>query len=463
MSVILSPSELTKNERRDIITNCTCVTEPTIYNPDSQKYFCYTEDIKNDSLSIPIGLWKKYFNVKDGFPNGERTDFPKMNTQAKLVVKPLTVLTDPKKRGRDQDVVIKDALNRLNIDGAVFLALFTGFGKSFTAIYLSITLGLKTVLLCHLDIVRKQWPDEYKTFSGNSVKIQVVKGANCKLDPTADVYIIGVLKAANMSRDDFVNIGTVIIDEAHMTSIAVFTKTLLLFHPRYLIGLSATPDKGVVPLMEKYFGPAKDFITRLENKPFIVYKDQTPFKPKISYTIVFGKTVPDWSAIINSIEENSDRWEYIVDIIESHPNEKIIVLCNRNALVNGICEILERCDEPYAKLINKQKTYDKTKRVLVAGFKKGGVGLNDPDLTMAIIASDTQDVRQYEGRLRTTNCIIYHLVDNYRTFQTHFEPCAEWYLSKGGAIKTIGTPHNFTKTNRAAVPVKRLISRGPSS
>lgn len=129
MSVLLTLSELTKTQRRVIINDCTITIEPTNYNPNNQKYFCYTEDVKNDSLQIPIGLWKSYFNIKDGFPNGEHDDFSKMNPKSKLVVKPLTALLDHRKR--DQDVIVKDALKKLNTDGFVFLSLFTGMGKTF--------------------------------------------------------------------------------------------------------------------------------------------------------------------------------------------------------------------------------------------------------------------------------------------------------------------------------------------
>jgi len=312
-------------------------------------------------------------------------------------------------------------------------------------VYLSVKLRLKTMVICHFDIVRKQWPGEYEKFTGNTAKIQLIKGKNCKLDPKADVYIIGIQKAASMKASDFINIGTVIIDEAHISTITAFTKTLLRFQPRYLIGLSATPDRpdGMHSLLTNYFGKPKDFIVREEVKDFTVYKLQTPFKPEISYTIVRGRTVPNWSAIINSIESNEERWSLIANLTFQNPSEKIIILCNRNSLANGVYNILVEAGESCALLIGTVKQYDKNKRILVAGFKKGGVGLNDPDLTMAIIASDTKDVRQYEGRIRTSNNIIYHLVDYYKPFQNHWEECETWYLAKGADIKVIGTNHVY--------------------
>lgn len=455
MSIILPLSDLTKFQITEIRKDFTCKTEPTAYSPESITYRCFLRDEPNDSLYIPMYYAKKYFDPKDGFPNGESDSFPSMNKKVVCKVVPLTKETDPKGRNRDQNIVLKSALERLKLDGVVFLGLYTGFGKTACAIYLSIQLRLKTVVLCHLDSVRDQWPGEWNTFSGGSVKVQVVKGTHCKLDPTADVYVIGVIKASLMDRDDFINIGTVIVDEAHIASAAIYTKTLLMFHPRYLIGLSATFDKGCVQLMEKYFGSSDKFIVRKEVKNFTVVKVQTPFKPEVSYTTVYGKTVPDWNAITNSLEENPERWDYIIDnIITRHPAEKIIILCNRNALVNGLCEILERCGEPHAKYIGGSKSWDSSKRILVAGMKKGGVGLNDPDLTVAIIASGTQDVRQYEGRLRTVDCTVYHLVDNYSTCEKHWKPCEQWYLEKGATLKVMGEP---VAKKKVVLPSKKYV------
>lgn len=303
------------------------------------------------------------------------------------------------------------------------------------SVYLSIKLGLKTLVLCHLDIVKSQWPDEYDVFSSGTVKVQYVKG-NKPLDPDADVYIMGIIKAGHLSDEDLMNIGTVIIDEAHISIGAAFTETLLKLRPRFLIALSATYDRldGLHKLFYPYFGLPTNFIIRKEKKPFTVYKVYTPFEPVIKYTRKNGQRVVDWAKVINSIESNPIRWQMVVDIVLQYPEEKMIVLGNRVIQSQGIYDLLIKNEESAALLIEKTKVWDKTKRVLVAGFKKGGVGLNDPSLTFAIIASDTQDVRQYEGRIRTTNNIIYHLVDYYSAFEKHYKVCEQWYLEKGATI-----------------------------
>lgn len=310
------------------------------------------------------------------------------------------------------------------------------------SIYLSITLGLKTVILSHLDVVKQQWAEEYENFAPG-IKTQFLNKPNSKLDPDVDVYIIGIQKAF-ISNFDFSKIGTVIVDEAHIATVTAFTQTLFKFRPRYLIGLSATPNRsdGLDILFNLYFGAKEEFIIRKEKKDFIVYKVETEFEPSIEYKNVKGRQTVNWNTVVQSIEENPDRWRLIVDIVLNHPRHKIIILCNRKILSNGIYNLLIEKGEDAELLIESKKKWNKDARVLVAGFKKGGVGLNDPKLTMAIIASDTKDSRQYEGRIRTVNNIIYHIVDCYNPLQNHYKACEKFYIEKGATIEKI-TKYNI--------------------
>jgi superfamily II DNA or RNA helicase len=289
-----------------------------------------------------------------------------------------------------------------------------------------------------LDVVKSQWPDEYDKFSGGSVKVQYLKGAK-KMDPTADVYIVGIKKVLNIADKELSLIGTVIVDEAHISTVTAFTQSLLKFRPRYLVGLSATYDRsdGLHKLLYPYYGTPDNFIIRKEKKVFTVYKVQTPYEPRIKYVRKNGQRIVDWATVIKSIEENPLRWQNVVDVLSEYPEEKIIVMCNRQVQAKGVYALCVKNEMDAVLVIGDTKEWDKSKRIIITSFKKGGVGLNIPDLTFAIIASDTSDVRQYEGRIRTTNNIIYHFVDHYEAFEKHYKVCEKWYRDKGATIHTI--------------------------
>ncbi len=425
MAFALELSTLSEHHKKFILENCIIQQQSTQYDKSPAPLHCFKTNKNDDEILLPLNYWQYFSKI---FPNGESNTYPPMNPNAKFTKPLLTVDTDPLKRNRDQNVICELALEKLKSQNSVFLALCTGFSKTATSIYLSIQLKLKTVILCHIDSVKQQWPQAYANFTEH-VKVQYVKN---KLDINADVYVVGIQKALNY---DWFDIGTVIIDEAHIATVTAFTETLLKFRPRYLIGLSATFDRadGLHTLFYPYFG--KDFIIRKEKKVFTVYKVNTYFEPTIEYKRRGGKNVPDWNLVVNSIEENPKRWEMIVNIILKNKQHKIIVLCNRKIQANGIYNLLKDKDD--VALYIEDNKINKDKRVTIAGFKKAGVGYDDPNLTMAIIASDTKDVRQYEGRIRTTNNIIYHIVDDYSLFEKHYMPCRKWYLEKGATIYNI--------------------------
>jgi len=469
MAFTLTLSSLSIEQKREILKKFTVSPKKTQYSPNPPAYRCFLADKSTDTLHLPYGMWKLYIDKSVGFPNGDTKDFPKMNNTATFIRELYTPETDPTGRCRNQPPIIEEALKKLKSKGYVFMALYTGMGKTALAIYLSIKLGLKTVVLCHLDVVRRQWPEEYDNFSGGSVKVQFVEGANAKLDPFADVYIIGIQKASKMNESDFINVGTVIVDESHITTVKTFTECLFKFHPRNLIGLSGTPDRpdGLHSVLNLYFGDPKSFIVRKEKKNFTVYKYKTPYKPHLQYVQRQGKVVPDWhgeGGVIDSIERNEDRWKDIVNVCVTNPTDKIIVLCGRNVLANGVYNLLVEIGEDVALLIGNTKKWNKDARILVAGTKKGGVGMNDPKLTMAIISSDTSDSRQLEGRIRTNNNKIYHFVDDYKTFEKHYLLCEKYYIEKGATIETIyakgktGTANNTNDENIEDLPKIRYLT-----
>jgi superfamily II DNA or RNA helicase len=431
---------------------CTVKPSSSQFEKDPENIICYNIDMFSKSLYIPMGIWSNFF---DSFPNdfdssGKPRVFPPTNFQTKKV--PFKIQTDPKKY-RDQDVVLKSALEKLNTSRSVFLELATGFGKTTMGNILSSLLKVKTCVICHLDIVLEQWVSEFENFTtatgsgtgstagGKSAKVQRVKGK--KIDPEADVYVIGIRKLANMERSDpdfarwFNSIGLVIIDEAHIATITAFTQSLLKFKPKYIIGMSATRKRadGLHKLLNLYFGEDSNFIKRSETKEFKVIKVETNFVPTIEYTHVQGDLVINWTKLVNSLAYNEERHALVANIAMSHPNECILILSDRVEQSRSLHDILKAKGESVALLVETTKVWDKTCRILVAGTKKAGVGFDDPRLTMLIMMSDTKKVEQFEGRIRCSNNIIYDIVDKNPTLERHWQLRKKWYLQRGATIE----------------------------
>ena len=382
MSICLELNSLSGPMRRKITNTLTFKGKKTIYNPEPVNKPVFSASKKDNAVYLPI---RQYQVFLDQFPSSIK-DYSR--TKLRFNGNLFTKDTDPKGRGRDQDVVVAKTIKRMKQSHSAFVASFTGFGKTTIAIYIMTHFRLKTAILCHLDTVKQQWGDEIKKYCGD-VHIQYVQGKK-PLDPKADVYVFGIQKAASIDREQLSDIGLVIIDESHICTVTAFTKSLLRFQPMYLLGLSATPDRpdGMHQMLYPYFGPNKEFIVREETKDFVVVKYMTYYKPEISYSVVHGKTVPNWTKMMNSLSYNEDRQREIAKIILSEPKRKIIVLCGRKETATNIYDMLVEKKESVELLIGTKKTWDKTKRVLIAGMKKGGTGLDDPNLDMLVLEFD---------------------------------------------------------------------------
>ena len=403
----------------------------TQYVPNPPKFRVFSIDKKDGVVYLPIGVFREYL---DEFPYS-RNEFPK--TTLSFCYTLYTKETDPKERGRDQNVLVKKAIQKLKKDHTVLISAFTGYGKTSIATYLICWSKLKAVVICPNDTLKEQWKTEILKFTSNKAKVQIVKSN--KLDPKADVYIVGPVKASKFTRDDYEDIGIVVVDEAHMLTRKTFTDTLFRFGPMYLVGLSATPDRkdGLDGLFSYYFGDSSNFLVRSEKKPFTVYKYETSYKPEISYTFVRGKTTLDWSKVITSLAENQERTQEIAHLAMNFPTNKIIIICDRNVLAESLFHELERLGDSPELLIGSKKKWDKTKRILVTGMKKGGVGLDDESLDLLILAADMKDVRQCEGRIRVRNNIVIDVVDDFISLERHWKVREKWYISRGATISSV--------------------------
>lgn len=409
-------SRATKWKKSDVIT---------IFNVDKA----------TNSVALPLALWK---DMMDEFPN--------VHTSSKKDFTVEFVSTPEETEKKDQLTVLNQAQEKLNRDHFLLLALRTGFGKTMCALYLVVKYGLKAVVLCHVSTVNRQWVEEANKHCPG-LKVQLVTGS--KLNPKANMYVMGILKASHFTKKDFEDIKMVILDEVHITLTSTFSKALLLFKPIYLIGLSATPDRrdGMHKLLYPYFGNKNQFIVRHEVKQFTVIKLVTSFKPVIINTT----DGIDWNILYHSIASNPERQTLIADICSTwFPDHKIFILtkrvcecigcCNydkcrfKNKEAKGVIPLLKERKESAASFIENDKTYDKDVRIVMGTIKKMGVGLNDTSRNLEILASDVIDVRQNEGRIRVDNNIIVDIVDDFALFERHWKEREKWYIKRGATF-----------------------------
>lgn len=396
------------------------------------------------NVARSLGFSSQVLKINEHCPFGQDEDSSTSKSRYKLIIKKSSGLYSFKIRYSGIDKYFGFSVGG---NGRFVLGNYVVTHNSSIGTYITSKLGYKTTIICHLDSVRKHWIDEFKKFT--SAKVQNI---TTKLDPNADVYLMGPRKALKFSMDQLSNIGFVIVDEGHMVTETTFTKTLPLFSPKYLLCLSATPDRkdGLHKLLHIYFGEEDDFVVRKYSKDDLtIIKCETNFIPEIEKIIIKGRLVTNWTLAKNSVEYNGSRQKYISNIALSEPNERFLILCDRNDSAKGIARMLGNESE---LLIGSTTKWDKSKRVLVAGMKKCGVGFDDPTRTRLILASDVTDVRQYVGRLRIPDGKVYDIVDNYSSFETHWKKRLKFYKSKEMNIQIRSEKKDVNK-KKNAIPV----------
>ncbi len=400
-------SDLTKHQKL-VVKNLTAYEDERLSQSQTRHMF----QIRGDDIILPLGLAGELdlTSPKNG-PWAVHSDRVKFTGKLKP----------------EQEEIAQEALARLSTHPTCFLELPTNTGKTCLAVWLSCRLGLKTLFLCHLDLVNRQTVNEFHKFSTQTPHLVTT------ISPRADVFIVGLRKAHNLIKQNpniFQDVGTVFLDEAHLCPQFTYTKLLFGLCPKYLIGLSATPLWS--NLTRPYF---TNPITRFKTKKFVVVKCKTNFVPDTDKKVYFdGRWRVDWTTAMSSLADNQERNDFILGLIREHLEHKLLVLCDRVAQCEYIHSCLSSQGVTTDILVGRKKQHDDSVNVLVAGAKKAGIGFNDPTRTALILCFDRMDIRQNEGRIRTDDNLILDIVDDNPTLEKHWLERRKWYESRGATI-----------------------------
>lgn len=333
-----------------------------------------------------------------------------------------------------QNEIKDETYDILNRTRSILISLFCGAGKTAYSIFLCSKLQYKVCVLCHRINLIDQWEYAIHKFCPEAL-VQVLQG-NTPIDPDADFYIMNVANVSKRSVDDFNHVGILVIDEAHTICTENLSKSLFYFRPKYLIGLTATPDRtdGMGKILDLYFGEER--ISRKLYRPFNSYVYNTGFKPK-SEQNAQGRL--DWNSVLSSQGCDNDRNEMIVDTIRYFKTRNFLVLCKRVDQANILLSKLKDAGEDVDIFVSTSRKFDRTSRILLSTYSKTGVGFDHPKLDALIVASDVEEgIEQYVGRVfrrEDVVPIVFDFLDKMHTLFKHFMTRRALYLSIGGDVK----------------------------
>lgn len=378
--------------------------------------YIYPFEIEEENIALPFA-----YAISKKIKRPTREDFLSLRISFDGILRP------------EQSEVRKEAIKQLSSTGSVLLSMYCGFGKSSTSMKLACDIGLKTLIIVNKLILIKQWDEGIKTFCP-SASVQKLTARSKKDD--CDFYIINAQNVEKMGKSFFSDIGTVIVDEAHLIMAETLSRCLQWVHPRYLIGLTATPYRmdGLNSLLDMYFGKYK--IVRTLWREHIAYKVSTGFKPTVEQT-ANGRV--NWGVVLDSQANDEERNELIIKLLKYHSKRNFLVLTKRVSQGEYLLKRLEEEGEDVTSLLGSNQEYKVSSRILVGTSSKIGVGFDHPKLDALLLAGDVEQYFvQYLGRVfRTKDVkpIIIDLVDDYSLLTKHFNTRRKIYQDHGGEVK----------------------------
>ena len=292
------------------------------------------------------------------------------------------------------------------------LSLHTGGGKTVCALYIASKLKVPTLVIVHNTFLRDQWIDRIKAFLPKArigrVQADVVDVA----DKDVVIVMLQTLSMKELNGNLFAPIGLVIVDECHHIASEVFVQALPKVTSRYMLGLSATPERKdkLMFAIHWFLGPllyksdTGDSVDVQVNVEMYEYQNDDP---EFNEIVVSSQGMVSVPIMVNKLTACEDRTRWLVrilaDVIED--GRQVLVLSDRvqhcKDLLNGLPDGLKEdaCILSQAVKSDVRTEYCRTKKVLIATYSMCKEGFDVPTLNTLVMATPRPDIDQIVGRI----------------------------------------------------------------
>lgn len=335
-----------------------------------------------------------------------------------------------------QKPVCEKILTEILKNDSCLASLYTGWGKTPSALWIISKLGVKTLIVVHKETLLEQWSKQIKFFLGKTPSI--IQGK--VIDTSSDISI-GMIQSLSMKdypSETFKEFGLCVYDEVHHTPSKVFSCVFYKIGTKCNLGLSATIKRsdGLSGVMNWFLGETIVNIKQVTQCPKVDFYEYIPDKIPEEKLMVNRKiNIP---AMVTDLCDNSQRTNYIIDKIRGYYTEgrNILVLSDRR----GHCEemLFKMRDLSIGLYLggmsNDSLTETNTKRIIVATYSMASEGYDNPKLDTLILASPKSNIEQAVGRiLRQKNentPIVVDIVDPYSVFLVFSNARKRFYTQK---------------------------------
>lgn len=351
---------------------------------------------------------------------------------------------------RDEQVIaVEKYMEQANQIGGGLLQLPCGFGKTVVALYLVSLIKLKTIIIVHKEFLMNQWIERIKMYLPTA-NIGIIQGK--KVDVENKDIVIAMLQSVSMK--DYANevmspFGFAIVDECHHMGAEVFSKALPKIFTKYMLGLSATPDRkdGLRNVFEWYLGPPAHTIIRKINQQ-VMLKKLTFVDPEAEKMLKKYKEgnpatrIRLLSHLVESKERNELLLSAVLDLLNMEDGDErhILLLSERRQHLEDLSVKLREngieCGfywggEKQSKLDEAQKC-----KVILGTYHMASEAMDIPSLNAMILSTPKSDIEQSVGRiLRKVHDVVPILVDvidqDYECFRRQYYGRNRFYKKAG--------------------------------
>lgn len=391
---------------------------------------------EDKGMLVPYHLARTVYNVDNNARHFKKFDKVKMSGSLK-----------PEQRDAYRD--IKSTLDKY---GSAYGGLHTGFGKTALGFYIVNRIRLRAVVVMYMDTHLTQWSASAKKFfPGMKVGIVGERGhdreylLDCNVVLCMDRRVKKLVKMSIASR-----FGILIVDEVHAFATDARYQSLMWFRPRYSIAMSATPRDltgQAFKVIEAIFGEVSDtgVVRKNVTKNVNLYELRTPFVVAQENNPKSG--IMDFPKFTKDLLFKDDRNKMVADIVErlyhNKKSNKFLIITARVDHMHKMVEIFNERGLEVDCLGGKKSSYNDS-RILVAVSQKIKDGFDEATFckdevkvlinTIFYMHTFKADVlrEQLDGRSRSAEVSIYHIVDNTSTSEKHFRETFKNVYKKNG-------------------------------
>ena len=340
------------------------------------------------------------------------------------------VYTSSLTKGETVDVSLKLALREEQIsllelalekDSAI-IAAPTGFGKTVIAAAIMARKKTNALVLVPSKNLLSQWVarlESYLTVGESNARIGTLSGSGDRLSGEIDVATIQSLVRNEAFQKKAKNYGLVIIDEAHHASAFKYEAAIRELCPKYLYGLTATPERSdereefayrcIGPLVQLEEEPNSSDFLRYYHPRFTKFTSELGGDAISSLFLEATRDKERNRLIIDDVTAAYDAGKKILLLTERIEHAKTLYGCLQNRIEDVV--ILYGGQSKGERIDNEQRmsSFEDRPFIVVSIGKYIGEGFDDPRFDALFITYPFRwkgILAQYCGRLQRKNSAI---------------------------------------------------------